>query len=290
MAARPLSGDEPSARPAIERGSDPSSNGGSRKARPRAGAGAGSDQRDKPLSRKDALTKAALGDRAIDQYEQRLWQAGFRLIAGVDEAGRGALAGPLVAAAVILPPEFRMKGLTDSKLLTPLDRERWFERIRAEALSVAVVKAFPRRIDARGLHVSNLALLRRASRVLDRAPDFVLCDGFALKGLRVPHLSIKKGDAVTASVAAASVIAKVTRDHLMDRYHRRYPKYGFDRHRGYGTASHRAAIARFGPCPIHRMSFKGMVMFGEDRASYQGKYANDRLLASYGVIDIEEQV
>ena len=209
----------------------------------------------------------------IDRYERRLHAEGFSLIAGADEAGRGALAGPLVAAAVILPEGFACDGLTDSKLLTALQRDVWFDLIRASALAVSVCRAFPRRIDHRGLHISNLALLRSAIRRLEPAPDFVLTDGFPLRGVRAPNLAIKKGDAITASVAAASVIAKVTRDRIMERYHRRYPQYGFDHHRGYGTASHRAAIARFGPSPIHRMSFKGMGLWMEDPAEYARLYA-----------------
>jgi ribonuclease HII len=211
--------------------------------------------------------------RPIDHYERRLHAEGFRLVAGVDEAGRGALAGPLVAAAVILPEDFDCAGLADSKQLSPEQRDRWFERITATAVAISVSRAFPQRIDHWGLHVSNLALLRAAVRNLRVCPDFVLTDGFALRGIRPPHLSIKKGDAVTASVAAASVVAKVTRDRTMDRYHRRFPQYGFDRHRGYGTASHRAAIARFGPSPIHRMSFKGMTLYREDPDTYLRLYA-----------------
>jgi ribonuclease HII len=213
--------------------------------------------------------------KPIDHYEQRLHAEGFGLVAGVDEAGRGALAGPLVAAAVILPEAFETEGLADSKVLSPDQRDLWFGRIRSNALAVAVCRALPRRIDHRGLHVSNLALLRRAVVLLELRPDFVLTDGFALPGMRLPHLSIKKGDAITVSVAAASVIAKVTRDRIMDRYHRRYPEYGFDHHRGYGTASHRAAIAEFGPCPIHRLSFKGLTLYAEDRALYQRLYRRD---------------
>jgi ribonuclease HII len=214
--------------------------------------------------------------KELDYYERRLRAQGFRLIAGIDEAGRGALAGPLMAAAVILPEGFDVDGLADSKVLTPLERDEWYGRITAAAISVAVCKSFPRRIDHRGLHVSNLALLRRALYALDVRPDFVLSDGFPLRGVRLPNLAIKKGDAVTASVAAASVVAKVTRDRLMDRYHRRYPRYGFDRHRGYGTASHRAAIAEYGPCPIHRFSFKGLTLYGTDREMYRALYARER--------------
>jgi ribonuclease HII len=211
--------------------------------------------------------------RRIDHYDRRLHDEGFGLVAGVDEAGRGALAGPLVAAAVILPQGFDCDGLADSKALTPDQRDRWFDRITADAVAISVCRAFPQRIDHRGLHVSNLALLRSAIRNLRVCPDFVLTDGFALRGIRVPHLSIKKGDAVTASVAAASVVAKVTRDRTMDRYHRRFPQYGFDHHRGYGTPTHRAAIARFGPSPIHRMSFKGMTLYREDPDTYLRLYA-----------------
>ncbi len=211
----------------------------------------------------------------IDHYERRLRAQGFQLIAGVDEAGRGALAGPLVAAAVILPEPFDVEGLADSKALTPLQRDAWFARIRASAMAVAVCRALPRRIDHRGLHVSNLFLLKRVLRALPLQPEFVLADGFHLSGLRVPHLSIKKGDEVTASVAAASIVAKVTRDRIMDRYHRRFPEYGFDRHRGYGTMSHRAAIARFGPSAIHRMSFKGMNLYETDPEKYRELYGRE---------------
>lgn len=197
---------------------------------------------------------------AIDlaRYERRLREQGFSRIAGADEAGRGALAGPLVAAAVILPEGFDLEGIRDSKLLTPKGRDRAYDRIVAGSICWAVCRAMPSRIDHRGLHRSNLWLLRRAVTRLSVEPDFVLTDGFPVYELEVPCLSIKKGDMVTASVAAASIVAKVTRDRMMDRYHRRFPGYGFDRHRGYGTAEHRAAIDRLGPSPIHRLSFKGV--------------------------------
>lgn len=197
-----------------------------------------------------------LGD--IGRFERRLREQGFRLIAGVDEAGRGALAGPLVAAAVILPASFDLDGIADSKALTPAQRARCHERILRGALAVSVCRVTPRRIDRRGLHRSNLWLLRRAVRTLPVTPDYVLSDGFPLRRLGLPALSIRKGDAVTASVAAASIVAKVVRDRAMDRYHRRFPVYGFDHNRGYGTPEHRAALDRYGPCPIHRTSFQGV--------------------------------
>jgi ribonuclease HII len=193
--------------------------------------------------------------REIDHYERQLRDRGFTALAGVDEAGRGALAGPLVAAAVILPEWFELEGLEDSKLLTRKQRERAYERVTEEAVAFAVCKAMPRRIDRAGLHRTNLALLRRALRKLPVTPEFVLTDGFPLKRLGIPSLGLRKGDVVTASVAAASVVAKVTRDRIMDRYHRRYPEYGFDTNRGYGTERHWEALWRLGPTPIHRRSF-----------------------------------
>jgi ribonuclease HII len=194
----------------------------------------------------------------LDRYERRLRAQGFRLIAGADEAGRGALAGPLVAAAVILPEPFDLDGINDSKVLTALQRERAYARITSAAVAVSVCRAMPSRIDHRGLHRSNKFLLRRVLRELPVAPDFVLTDGWPVGRIPLPHLAIKKGDAVTASVAAASIVAKVTRDRIMDRYHRRFPQYGFDTNRGYGTRTHWRALETFGPSPIHRRSFKGV--------------------------------
>ena len=196
--------------------------------------------------------------KEIDHYERLLREAGFAVVAGVDEAGRGALAGPLVAAAVVLPPRFDPEGLEDSKLLTPRQRDRMYVRILGDAVAWTVCRAMPRRIDRAGLHRTNLRLLRRALSLLPVSPEYILTDGFPLQGLPVPSLGIRKGDMVTASVAAASVVAKVTRDRIMDRYHRRFPDYGFDSNRGYGTARHWEALERFGPSPIHRWSFKGV--------------------------------
>ena len=210
--------------------------------------------------------------RELGQYERRLRADGFALIAGTDEAGRGALAGPMLAAAVILPESFDCSGLRDSKALTPSQRDEWFERITQEAVAFSVARAFPRRIDHRGLHVSNLKLLRQALNRLPVAPDFVLSDGFRLRGIRCPDLAVKKGDEVCASVAAASIVAKVTRDRIMTRYHRRFPVYGWDQNKGYGTSGHRAAIAEHGPSPIHRLSFKGLKMYMEEPGKYVAIY------------------
>jgi ribonuclease HII len=160
-----------------------------------------------------------------------------------------------VAAAVILPDDFDRTGIADSKMLTHNQREVAYERIVAEAIAYAVAKAEPTAIDARGLHRSNLALLRRAVRALAPSPDYALTDGFPVKRMPCPSLSIKKGDAVAASVAAASIVAKVTRDRIMERLHRRYPEFGFEHNRGYGTPDHLEALDRIGPCPVHRYSF-----------------------------------
>lgn len=178
-------------------------------------------------------------------------------VAGVDEAGRGALAGPMVAAAVILPEGFDLDGIRDSKLLSPAQREQAYARIAAEAI-VAVVKAEPATIDSRGLHRCNIALLRRAVNALDPPPDYALTDGFPVPRMPCPSLAIKKGDAVAATVAAASIMAKVTRDRIMVKLHRRYPEFGFDQHKGYGTAEHMETIDRLGPTRVHRLSFAGV--------------------------------
>ena len=193
---------------------------------------------------KAALRKSDL-DPDLDRYERRLRAEGFRLIAGADEAGRGALAGPLVAAAVILPEGFSLDGIGDSKMLTALQRERAYVRILAGAVAWTVCRATPTRIDRRGVHRANMFLLRRALNELEPEPDFVLTDGWPVRGVAFPHLSIRKGDAVT-------------RDRTMDRYHRRFPQYGFDSNKGYGTRRHWDALVAHGPTPIHRRSFKGV--------------------------------
>jgi len=200
---------------------------------------------------------AALTDD-LERYERALREQGFVRIAGVDEAGRGAFAGPLVAAAVILPQGFEVDDLDDSKMLTRGQREACFDRIVATGLPFVVRRIEPPVIDARGLHRSNLALLRRCVRALDPQPDYVLTDGFPVPRMPCPSLGIKKGDAVTASVAAASIVAKVTRDRIMDRLARRYPEFGFEHNRGYGTPEHLEVLDRLGPTPIHRLSFSAV--------------------------------
>ncbi|GAB3801362.1 ribonuclease HII [Micromonospora zhanjiangensis] len=189
--------------------------------------------------------------------ERALQRRGFRQVAGADEAGRGACAGPLVAAAAILPEGRRgeIDGLADSKLLTPAARERAYDLVVARALAYAVVVVPATEVDARGLHVCNLAAMRRALAALTPGPDYVLTDGFGVDGLGVPGLAVWKGDRVAACVAAASVLAKVTRDRIMVELDGRYPGYGFAEHKGYITSEHSEALNRHGPCEEHRFSY-----------------------------------
>jgi ribonuclease HII len=197
--------------------------------------------------------------RAAGLYalERALQRRGFDLVAGADEAGRGACAGPLVVAAVVLPQGRRgeVDELTDSKLLTPLARERVYEAVMACVTAYSVVIIPPGEIDTRGLHVCNLAGMRRALATLTPRPHYVLTDGFRVDGLGVPGLAVWKGDQVAACVAAASVVAKVTRDRIMQDLHDDWPNYGFDVHKGYVTPEHSAALLRHGPCEEHRFSY-----------------------------------
>ncbi|GII80535.1 ribonuclease HII [Sphaerisporangium rufum] len=192
-------------------------------------------------------------DSGLYGYERALARRGLAPIAGVDEAGRGACAGPLVVAAVVLRAE--IDGLADSKLLTPARREALYDRILATARAVKVVVITPQEIDTRGLHKCNIAGMRRAVAGLGCDLGYVLIDGFRVPGLPAPSLAVWKGDQVSACVAAASVVAKVTRDRMMTSLHDRHPQYGFAEHKGYATASHRRALAAYGPSPHHRFSF-----------------------------------
>lgn len=192
-------------------------------------------------------------DAGLYGYERALERRGLAPVAGVDEAGRGALAGPLVAAAVIL--DGPIKGLADSKLLTPQRREEVAARIRDHALAVSVVVIESDEIDNVGIQPCNIAALRRALAKLSVRPGYVLTDGFPVDGLDVPGLAMWKGDRVAASIAAASVVAKVTRDRVMAHLHEQFPVYDFATHKGYATDVHRAALAAHGPCAEHRMTW-----------------------------------
>ncbi len=193
----------------------------------------------------------------ITGYERVLARAGLSPVAGIDEAGRGACAGPLVVAAVILDPRklSGLSGVADSKTLTAAAREEAYTEVMRTALSWHRVIIPAAEIDACGLHVCNIAGMRRALAGLSTRPGYVLTDGFAVRGLAVPALAMWKGDEVAACVAAASIVAKVTRDRIMTGLSEQYPAYGFARHKGYSTRSHMRALAQHGPCPEHRASF-----------------------------------
>ncbi|HEX3707330.1 MAG TPA: ribonuclease HII [Mycobacteriales bacterium] len=196
-------------------------------------------------------------DAGIYGYERALARRGLTPVAGADEAGRGACAGPLVVAAAVLKPGKggEIPGLADSKLLTPLARDRVYAQVvrRAAAYSVVVIPAAE--VDRVGLHVSNVMGMRRALASLPLRPGYVLTDGFPVPGLDVPGLAVWKGDRVAACIAAASVLAKVTRDRMMTGLHAEWPVYDFASHKGYVTPEHQTALAAHGPCPEHRRSY-----------------------------------
>jgi ribonuclease HII len=196
-------------------------------------------------------------DAGLYAYERTLARSGFAPVAGADEAGRGACAGPLVVGAAVLAPGKRgeIPGLADSKLLTPAARERAYDEVLARAVAWSVIIVPPDEVDRVGLHRSNIIAMRRALARLEPAPSYVLTDGFPVTGLGVPGLAMWKGDQVAACIAAASVIAKVTRDRIMCDLHEQWPHYGFDAHKGYVTDDHQQALGRHGPSPVHRRSY-----------------------------------
>ncbi len=196
--------------------------------------------------------------RPTFRREAALWRAGFRLIAGVDEVGRGPLAGPVVAAAVVLPARARFSWLADvndSKLLTPAQRECLAGHIRKKALAVGLGLQTPQRIDELGIAVAGRLAMAQALAALEPAAEYALIDAFTLAGVDLPQEGIIHGDALCLSIAAASIIAKVERDKMMVDYDDLYPAYGFRRHKGYPTPEHLRALSRDGPSPIHRRSF-----------------------------------
>lgn len=204
-------------------------------------------------------------DGGLYVLERALRRRGFTRVAGADEAGRGACAGPLVAAAVLLPAGRRgeINGLADSKLLLPAARERVYALVIERAAAYATVVVPPAEVDRQGVQVCNLAALRRALAGLAVRPDYVLTDGFPVDGLDVPGLAVWKGDQIAACVAAAGVVAKVTRDRIMVDLAERYPQYGFEQHKGYVTAAHSAALDRYGPCAAHRFSYLNVASVAE---------------------------
>lgn len=193
---------------------------------------------------------------ALEAREEALRQAGFRAIAGLDEAGRGPLAGPVVAAAVILKPGQRFLGLNDSKKVSPANRLRLEAEIKEKAAAWALGSASPEEIDRLNILGATKLAMERALAELSRRlrPDYLLLDALKL-AVDFPQEGIVKGDAKVACIAAASILAKTCRDRIMEELEARYPGYGFARHKGYPTAAHREAVLRLGPCPVHRRSF-----------------------------------
>jgi len=187
--------------------------------------------------------------------ERRLRAEGFACIAGVDEAGRGPLAGPVVAAAAILPLRRRLPGLADSKLLSAAARERLFELIRRQAVSIGIGVAEARLVDRLNVLRATYQAMREAIAQLEPCPELVLVDGRGLPEAPTPQRGIVGGDRVCGSIAAASIVAKVVRDRLMAELEQRYPGYGFARHKGYATPYHLARLRELGPCPEHRLTF-----------------------------------
>ena len=201
----------------------------------------------------ERLEKELARLEAMKEFEREY--DGCSLICGVDEAGRGPLAGPVAAGAVILPKDCTILYLNDSKKLSEKRREELFLEIREKAVSYSVGIVGPERIDEINILQATYEAMRQAVSGLGVVPDLLLNDAVTIPELAIPQVPIIKGDAKSVSIAAASILAKVTRDHLMEEYDRQFPQYGFAKHKGYGTAAHVAVIREFGPCPIHRRSF-----------------------------------
>lgn len=190
-------------------------------------------------------------------FEEQARCRGFQAVAGIDEAGRGPLAGPVVAAAVILPDSFYLPGLTDSKAISEKKRDALYPEIRRQS-AVGIGVASVAEIDRHNILQATLLAMQRAIKRLPIKPDHLLIDGITSLPLELSQQCIKQGDSRSLSIAAASVVAKVTRDRMMLNFDRCFPDYAFARHKGYGTARHRHALAQYGPCPIHRRTFAGV--------------------------------
>ncbi len=198
---------------------------------------------------------------ATRALENALRRVGFRHVAGVDEVGRGCLAGPVTAGAVILDPDRHIPGLADSKVVPPDERDDLYEEIVRHALAWTVASSDPRQIDHLNIHHASLDAMRRAVLALAPAPDVVLVDAFRIPDLPMEQRGIVKGDRRCAAIAAASIVAKVTRDREMVALHQQDPRYGFARHKGYATPEHLAAVAQFGYSEVHRRSFRASTVF-----------------------------
>ena len=199
--------------------------------------------------------------RAFRTIENTIRRLGFNLVAGVDEVGRGCLAGPVVAGAVILNPDRYIPRICDSKTVTALERVRLYEKITRNAIAWGVALAAPREIDTINIHQASLRAMQRAVMKLDPLPDFVLVDAFRVPDLLMAQRKVIHGDVRCTAIAAASIVAKVTRDRMMLELHAQDPRYGFDRHKGYATRDHLDAVSRFGYSEVHRRSFRPPSLF-----------------------------
>ena len=190
-------------------------------------------------------------------YERLLWDRGLDLVCGVDEVGRGPLAGPVVASAVVFPQEVSLPGVKDSKKLTAEKREEFFGVIYENALGVGIGVVDEKIIDQMNILNASLLAMQKAIKQLKRKPDVILIDGNQkIPHLKIPQIAVIKGDSLSLSIAAASIIAKVTRDRLMEKCHKKFPLFCFDENKGYSSKSHLEALENYGPCEIHRKSFK----------------------------------
>lgn len=201
----------------------------------------------------EAIEKTRIQKLLVE--EEKLWKKGYLLLAGIDEAGRGPLAGPVVAAACILPAKFDLPGLNDSKMLTESKREKLFVQIQTQAVDFAIGSAEPAEIDGLNILQATKLAMKRSVEGLTVRPHYLLIDALNLPNVPLPQLGLIRGDRLSASIAAASILAKVTRDHLMTELHSLYPEYMFSKNKGYGTNEHMLVLNRLGPCPLHRKSF-----------------------------------
>ena len=194
--------------------------------------------------------------REMGGFERAARGRGYRLVAGIDEAGRGPLAGPVIAAAVILPPEYQNTQIRDSKTLSPRQRERLLEVIERDAVAIGIGAVEPQVIDTVNILQATLTAMKEAVLDLSCSPDYLLIDGINRISITVPQETIVGGDGRSISVASASIVAKVSRDRIMEMYHRQFPQYNFLKNKGYGTPEHLEAIVKYGRCKIHRCSFR----------------------------------
>lgn len=211
------------------------------------------------ITKRNLKTQLLHAEETLDfsHFESEARREGFLFPAGLDEAGRGPLAGPVVAAACILPQNFQLVGLNDSKKLTAVQRKRYFESLTQDpTVHYGIGIVCHETIDAINILEATKLAMCKAVQDLPQTPDFLLIDAVELKNQPIPYLSLIKGDCRSQVIAAASVIAKETRDRLMFEYEEKWPQYGFGKHKGYGTKAHREAVAKYGPCPIHRRSFE----------------------------------